>query len=96
MGIDFCKTTLIFLCEMNLRRVELVVAGLMLGGAKKGKKKKKATSEGAGCEPSHQDFISQCIDKTVLESQLPHKTVNLVFHLVTVNNKLKLMILWGN
>ena len=33
----------------------LVGAGLMLGGAKKGKKKKKATSEGAGCEPSHQN-----------------------------------------
>ena len=29
----------------------------------------------------------------VLESQLPHKTVNLLFHLVIVNNKLT--ILWG-
>ena len=33
-------------------------------------------------------YLTQCIHQLVLESQLPHKTVNLMFELVTVNNKL--------
>ena len=37
--------------------------------------------------------ISQCIHSMVLESQLPHKTVNLLLTITTRNNKLT--ILWG-
>ena len=38
--------------------------------------------------------LTECIYQLVLESQLPHKTVNLTFQLVIVNNKLT--ILWGS
>ena len=38
--------------------------------------------------------VTQRINSLVPESQLPHKTVNLIFELVIVNDKLK--ILWGS
>ena len=31
-------------------------------------------------------YLTQCIKQLVLESQLPHKTVNLFFQFVSVNN----------
>jgi hypothetical protein len=39
-------------------------------------------------------YLTQCIYELVLDSQLPHKTVKLIFQLVKVNNKLT--ILWGS
>ena len=39
-------------------------------------------------------YLTKCIYLLVLESKLPPKTVNLVFGLVIVNNKLT--ILWGS
>ena len=36
---------------------------------------------------------TQCINQMVLESQLPHKIVNSLFHSIIVNNELT--ILWG-
>ena len=41
-----------------------------------------------------QVYLTECIYQLVLESQLPHKTVNLIFSSVIVNNKLT--ILWGS
>ena len=41
------------------------------------------TPAGAACRV----YLAQCIHELVLKSQLPHKTVNLIFHLVIVNNK---------
>ena len=38
--------------------------------------------------------LTQCIYQIVLESQLPHTIVKLIFELVLVNNKLT--ILWGS
>ena len=40
------------------------------------------------------DYLTECIYYLVLESQPPHKTVNLIFQLVIVKNKLT--ILWGS
>ena len=37
---------------------------------------------------SPQVYLTRCIDSTVIESQLPHKIVDLLFRLVKVNNKL--------
>ena len=37
-------------------------------------------------------YLTKCIHQLVLESQLPHKTVNLVFELEILNNELT--ILW--
>ena len=42
---------------------------------------------------AQQCFLTQCINQMVLESQLPHKIMNLLFHLIIVLHKL--MILWG-
>ena len=40
------------------------------------------------------DYLTQCIDQMVFESQFPHKTVNLLLQLVIVNNELT--DLWGS
>jgi len=37
-------------------------------------------------------YLTQRIDRLVLESQLPHKTVNLIFPLVIVINKLTIFV----
>ena len=42
----------------------------------------------------HQPCLTQCVNQTVLVSQLPHITVNLLYSLAIVNNKLT--ILWGS
>jgi hypothetical protein len=39
----------------------------------------------------HRVYLTQHIYQTGLESQLPHKTVNLTFKLVIVNTKLKIL-----
>ena len=41
-----------------------------------------------------QVYLTQSVYQLVLESQLSHKTVNLIFQLVIVNNKLT--IVWGS
>ena len=41
-----------------------------------------------------EDCLTQCIHLLVLESQLPHKTVNSIFPLAIVNNKVT--IFWGS
>ena len=41
-----------------------------------------------------QVYLTQCIYRMVLESQLPHKIVKFLCRLVTVNNKLT--SLWGS
>ena len=38
-------------------------------------------------------YLTQCVDQMVLESQLPHKIVSILFKLATVNKRLT--ILWG-
>ena len=43
---------------------------------------------------SGQPILTECIHELVLESQLPHKTVNLIFPSVVVHNRLT--ILWGS
>ena len=40
----------------------------------------------------YQSYLTRSINQMVLENQLPHKTVNLVFKLVIVQNKLTI---WG-
>ena len=42
----------------------------------------------APCVSCWRSELTQCITQMVLESQLPHKIVNLLFLLVTVTNKL--------
>ena len=38
-------------------------------------------------------YLTQCIYSLFLKGQLPHETVNLIFELVLVNNKLTMF--WG-
>ena len=45
-------------------------------------------------DKARQTYLTQCVDQFVSESQIPHKTVNLMFQFVIVNNKL--IILWGS
>jgi hypothetical protein len=44
--------------------------------------------------PGSQAYITECIHQLVLESQLPHEFVNLLFILVIVNDKLT--DFWGS
>ena len=42
----------------------------------------RVQGRGVGC------YLTQCIHSLALESQISHKSVNLIFELVIVNNKL--------
>jgi hypothetical protein len=43
--------------------------------------------------PPRQIHLTECVNRMVLESQLPHKIVNLLFTITNQDNKLT--ILWG-
>jgi hypothetical protein len=40
---------------------------------------------------AYHSYLTQCIHQLLLESQSPHKTVNLIFELVIVNKKLTIL-----
>ena len=48
----------------------------------------------AGCSTGTQSPLTECIYSLVLESQRPHKIVNLLFTIT--NEDIKLTVLWGS